>query len=64
MLATTQYILNPCSGKQLMRVLALPFPISDIKKQSNIDRLTGVYHKITNLSLENGTFPKTEKKLV
>ena len=38
------------------------FPISDIKEQRNIDRLTGVFHKITNLSLENGTFPKTEKE--
>ena len=38
-----------------------PFPISYIKEQRNIDRLNGVFHKITNLSLENGTFPKTEK---
>ena len=39
-----------------------PFPIGDIKEQRNIDRLTGVFHKITNLSLENGSFPKTEKE--
>ena len=39
-----------------------PFPIGDIKEQRNIDRLTGVIHKITNLSLENGSFPKTEKE--
>ena len=39
-----------------------PFPISDIREQHNIDTLTGVFHKITNLSLENGTFPKTEKE--
>ena len=39
-----------------------PFAISDIKEQRNIDRLTGVFHKITNLSLVNGTFPKTEKE--
>ena len=41
-----------------------PFPISDIKEQGNIDRRTGVFHKITNLGLENGKFAKTEKKLV
>ena len=39
-----------------------PFPIGDIKEQRNIDRLTGVIHRITNLSLENGSFPKTEKE--
>ena len=39
-----------------------PFPIGDIKEQRNIVRLTGVFHKITNLSLENGSFPKTEKE--
>ena len=39
-----------------------PFPISDIKEQSNLDKLTVIFHKITNLSLENGTFPKTEKR--
>ena len=39
-----------------------PFPIGDIKEQRNIDRLTEVIHKITNLSLENGSFPKTEKE--
>ena len=39
-----------------------PFPIIDIKEQCNIDKLTGVFHKITNLSLENGTFSKTEKE--
>ena len=39
-----------------------PFPISDIKEQRNIDNLTAVFHKITNLSLENGTFLKTEKE--
>ena len=39
-----------------------PFPIGDIREQRNIDRLTGVFHKITNLSLENGSFPKTEKE--
>ena len=40
------------------------FPIGDIKEQRNIDRLTGVIHKITNLSLENGSFPKTEKEAI
>ena len=39
-----------------------PFPIGDIKEQRNIDRLTGVIHRITNLSLGNGSFPKTEKE--
>ena len=39
-----------------------PFPIGDIKEQRNIDRLTGVIHRITNLSLENGSFLKTEKE--
>ena len=38
------------------------FPISDIKEQRNIDRITGGFHKMTNLSLENGSFPKTEKE--
>ena len=41
-----------------------PFPIGDKKEQRNIDRLTGVIHKITNLSLENGSFPKTEKEAI
>ena len=40
----------------------LLIPIGDIKEQRNIDRLTGVFHRITNLSLENGSFPKTEKE--
>ena len=39
-----------------------PFPIGDIKEQRYIDRLTGVFHKITNLSLEKGSFLKTEKE--
>ena len=38
------------------------FPISDIKEQHSIDRQTGVFLKITKLSLENGTFPKTEEE--
>ena len=39
-----------------------PFPIRDVKEQRNLDKLTVVLHRITNLSLENGIFPKTEKE--
>ena len=32
------------------------------KKQYDFDKLTVVFHKITNLSLGSGTFPKTKKE--
>ena len=39
-----------------------PFSISDIKEQHNLDKLTLVFHGITNRSLKKGIFPKTEKE--
>ena len=60
MLSDTKDILS--KAKKKTHCERDPFPIGDIKEVRNIDRLTGVFHKITNLSLENGSFPKTEKE--
>ena len=50
MLTDIKDILSKAKKKKKTHCERDPFPISDIKKQRNIDRLTGVFHKITNLS--------------
>ena len=39
-----------------------PFLIKDIKEQHKLEKLTLVFHRITNLSLKSGIFSKTGKK--
>ena len=39
-----------------------PFPIADVKSAKNFDRIIVVHSRITNLSLQNGVFPESEKE--